>query len=102
VFSWFLSVVRDALSSWLARGERVQLGLQDVSMPARGSPPRWRGPNRPPGDPTPRVRQPKSDRPYGRNGAIAVVEPDESQTVSAVAIHRVGVGCAKPALPNEG
>jgi hypothetical protein len=90
MFSGFLLVIRKALSFSLAGRQPVQLGLQDISTPARGSPPGWRGPNRPPGDPTRRVRQPNPDNPYDRSGAIAVVEPDESEMASAVATHRAG------------
>jgi hypothetical protein len=85
MFSWFLRLIRQALSFSLARGRPVQLGLQDIPAPARGGPLRWRGPDRPPGDPRSRVREPKPDRPYDRSGAVSVVEPDESEVLSAVA-----------------
>ena len=95
MFSWFLRLIRQALSFWPARERPVQLGLQDMSAPARGSQHRWRGPDRPPGDPTSRVREPKPDRPYDRSGAVAVVEPDESEVLSAVGTAHPPAGARK-------
>ena len=98
MFSWFLRVIRRALSSWLTRGQPVQLGLRDIAMPARESPPPSRGSDQSPGDPTRRVRHPKPHRPYEGSGAIALVEPEEPQLVAAVARHRVS-GLHKTGAP---
>ena len=102
MLSWLLRLIRHALSLWPASGRPVQLGLQGISAAARKPPPRWRGPDRPPGDPRNSVREPKPHRPSDWSGAVSVVEPDESDSLSAVATNPGG-GRAKTLLdPYEG
>jgi hypothetical protein len=85
MFSWLKRLIRQALSFRLARGRSVQAGLLSISAVARRFPPWRRGPDRPLGDSRIGVREPKPDRPCNRSGAIAVVEPDEPEMLSAVA-----------------
>src|SRR5678815_77794 len=102
MLSWLLRLIRHALSLRPASGRPVQLGLQGLSAAARKRPPRWRGPDRPPGDPRNSVREPKPHRPSDWSGAVSVVEPDAPDLLSAVATNPAG-GRAKGLLdPYEG
>jgi hypothetical protein len=85
MFSWLLRLMRRALSFWPASVSPVQLALQGISAPAGSIKRPWRGPDRPSADPRSSVREPKPDRPSDWSGAVAVVEPDESDTLTAVA-----------------
>ena len=101
MLSWLLRLIRHAQSRWPAIGP-VQLGLQGITAAARKPPPRWRGPDRPPGDPRNSVREPKPHRPSDRSGAVSIVEPDEWDWVSAVATNPGGGRAKTPLDPDEG
>lgn len=90
MLSWLLRLIRHALSLWPAIGRPVHLGLQGISAAARKPPPRWRGPDRPPGDPRNSVREPKPHRPSDWSGAVSVAEHDESDWLSVVATNPGG------------
>jgi hypothetical protein len=77
MFGWLKRLIQRLLSYWAAKP-------QPVEPFSPGSHSGGRGPRQPPRDPDSRVREPKPRRPSGNSAAVAVEEPDERETVTAV------------------
>ena len=68
------------LAAWLTGRRRPPSGRSTLDALFRG----WHPPSGPPSDPFASVREPHRRKPGGLNSAVALIEPEPPQVVSAI------------------